>query len=244
MKSPESKTASVACSQKANQSFFSKKAERLFFGDSRVGEFTFFKPAVGFGVAGGDMIQRKCAECERNETSIQRQEQPEPPETKPVSPENTQPAAPIPLGRKPRAANCSSDPKFPNLGCYGQQLKLDIDENLFNNAHQFNRVATLFPGDNQLMLDTFLRYGIGKNLLETSFGFAGANKKWSSILSYGTGAALKTYELLQNGKLKLDVQLPLGKGVNLDIKFDYNANPGKPGEEKGINTVIGVSGSF
>jgi len=176
--------------------------------------------------------------------AVQRQEQPEPPETKPVSPDNTGPAAPIPLGRKPRAANCSSDPKFPNLGCYGQQLKLDIDENLLNNAHQFNRVATLFPGDKQLMLDTFLRYGIGKNLLETSFGFAGANKKWSSILSIGTGAALKTYELLKDGNLKLDLQIPIGRGVNLDVKIDYTKNPAKPGEEKGINTVIGISGSI
>ena len=228
-------------SQRAKQPFFSKEAEESFFGDSRTGDFNFFKPANELSTGGSDTIQRKRAAREQEGNTIQREEQPDATETKPSSPE---PAAPIPFGRKPHAANCSSNPKFPNLGCYGQQLKLDIDENLFNNAHQFNRVATLFPGDNQLMLDTFLRYGLGKNLLETSFGFAGVNKKWSSILSIGTGVTLKAYDVFQNGNLKLDVQLPLGKGVNLDVKFDYTANPINPGEEKGINTVIGVSGSF
>ncbi len=186
-------------------------------------------------------IQKKCAACEQNENLIQRQEQPDPPEPKPATPNEA--TTPIP-SRKPRVANCRMDPKFPDFGCYGQQLKLDIDENLINNAPQFSRVATLFPGDNKLMLDTFLRYGIGKNLLETSFGFAGVNEKWSSRLSYGTGIALKSYEALQNGKLKLDIQLPLGKGVNLDVKFDYTKNPENPGEEKGFNTAIGVSGRW
>lgn len=221
--------------QKKSAPFFQKESRQGFFSiDTNTSSF--------FPTKQGPQAIRPSATVVV--PAVQRQEQPEPPETKPVSPDNTGTAAPIPLGRKPRAANCSSDPKFPNFGCYGQQLKLDIDENLLNNAHQFNRVATLFPGDNQLMLDTFLRYGIGKNLLETSFGFAGVNKKWSSILSVGTGIALKTYELLKDGNLKLDLQLPIGKGVNLDVKIDYTKNPVNPGEEKGVNTVIGISGSI
>jgi hypothetical protein len=219
--------------------FFNKESSQHFFSGTEKGS-----PFFAAQQTTPPTIQRKCATCGQEENTVQRQEQPDPPGTKPVQPEGTQPADLIPLGRKPRAANCSSDPKFPNLGCYGQQLKLDIDENLFKNAHQFYRVATLHPGDTKLMLDTFLRYGLGKNLLDTTFGFAGANKKWSSILSYGTGIALKSYDAFQNGKLKLDVQLPLGKGVNLDVKIDYTKNPTNPDEEKGINTTIGVSGSW
>jgi hypothetical protein len=219
--------------------FFNKESSQHFFSGTEKGS-----PFFATQHTTPPTIQRKCATCEQEENTVQRQEQPDPPGTKPVQTEGTQPADPIPLGRKPGAANCTSDPKFPNLGCYGQQLKLDIDENLFNNAHQFYRVATLHPGDNKLMLDTFLRYGLGKNLLETSFGFAGINKKWSSILSYGTGIALKSYGVLKDGNLKLDIQVPMGKGVNLDVKFDYTTKPENPGEEKGINTVIGVSGSW
>lgn len=210
----------AATPAKKNTPFFNKESEQGFF-HSSINEQPFFS--------------------KRNNNTIQRQEQRDPEETKSVKPDDT---PPIPLGRKPRATKCSADPRFPDLGCYGQQLKLDIDENLFNNAHQFSRVASLFPGDNNLMLETFLRYGIGKNLLETSFGFAGANKKWSSILSYGTGVALKSYDVIKNGKLKLDVQLPIGNNVNLDVKLDFNTNPNdKAGEEK-FNTVIGVSGRF
>jgi hypothetical protein len=237
MKAVEKKA--MATSARSNNPFFQQESNHNFF-SAKTASTPFFtakhttRPAV----------QRKCAACAQEENMVQRQEQPESPETKPVSPDNTESVAPVPFNKKPRAANCSSDPKFPNLGCYGQQLKLDIDENLLNNAHQFSRVATLFPGDNKLMLDTFLRYGIGKNLLETSFGFAGVNKKWGSILSYGTGIALKSYGVLKDGNLKLDIQVPMGKGVNLDVKFDYTKNPENPGEEKGINTVIGVSGSW
>ncbi len=225
--------------RKADAPFFGKGRDAFFGRETAKEQSPFFEFSKSNSFS-SDSSSVQMKTIQENKL-IQRQEQPDPEETKPVKPDET---PPIPLSRKPRTANCSSDPKFPNLGCYGQQLKLDIDENLFNNAHQFIRVATLFPGDNQLMFDTFLRYGIGKNLLETSFGFAGANKKWSSILSYGTGAALKTYDLLQNGKLKLDVQLPIGNNVNFDFKLDINTNPNdKAGEEK-FNTVIGVSGSF
>ena len=140
--------------------------------------------------------------------------------------------------------NCSNDPRFPDFGCFGQQLKLDVDENLINNAHQFLRVANLFPGDKQLMLDTFLRYGIGRNNLVTTFQFMGVNKKWSDILSYGSGVLLKSYGVATNGKLQLDVQIPLKKDLNLDLKFDLDT--GKEDPSKGTRTEgsVGISGRF
>ncbi|MEP7253813.1 MAG: hypothetical protein ABI683_15580, partial [Ginsengibacter sp.] len=148
--------------------------------------------------------------------TIQRQPRPDESVTKVDKPEEESTPS-TPTRKFGRAGKCNSSPEFPNFTCLTQALKLDIDENLWNNAHQFYRVASLYPGDNQLMLDTFLRYGLGANLLQTSFGFLGANKKLATVLSYGTGVGLKSYEFLKSGKLELDVPIPLGKGVNLDL---------------------------
>lgn len=239
MKTIEPKTATVGSRVKTNQPFLSKKDGEHFFGRGR-GEKerqSFFNPLSFSSVNEKGMLQTKCGTCKREEKQIQRQKQPG--ETKEGDPPQS-----TPKGNSPRVKKCYTDPEFPDFDCLGYALKLDIDENLFSNTHQFTRVASLFPGDNKLMLDTFLRYGVGKNLLETSFGFAGFGKKWSSRLSYGTGIALKTYDLLQNGQLKLDVQLPIRKGVNIDIKLDINTNPGENGREEKFNTSIGISGRF
>jgi len=159
------------------------------------------------------------------------------------TPNANEPTATPPLPRSLRADKCSSSPEFPNFPCLTQALKLDIDDNLQSNAYQFYRAATLFPGNNELMWNTFLRYGLGVNLLQTSFGFMGANKKWGTILSYGAGIGLKSYQFATDGKLNLDIPIPLGKGINLDIKFDLNTKPDKPTDEK-VNTSIGISGHF
>ena len=239
MKRYRSKIPSVDPVKNVKRDFFSRNSEGNFFNYEQSDNSSFFKPSTDSG-SGSDVVQRKCEACEQNEKTIQRQEAPEEPGQKPASPNE----ASTPLTRRPRLTNCRNDPRFPDFGCYSQQLKLDIDENLINNAHQFSRAATLFPGDNQLMLDTFLRYGIGKNLLETSFQFAGVNKKWSSILSYSTGGLLKTYDLAANGVLKLDVQIPLTKGVNLDLKMDMDLGKDDPSKGKKGEVGVGISGRF
>ena len=226
MKMTEPKTATVASAAKANQSFFSKDGEGRFFSEGN-GASAFFKPS-------------RCAACKPEENRIQRQEKPDEPVTKDVSPGTAPPPAPV---RIPRAARCVANPEFPDFGCFAGQLKLDIDDNLQSNAYQFYRVASLYPGNNELMWNTFLRYGLGVNLLQTSFGFLGTNKKWGTILSYGAGIGMKSYQFASNGELKLDIPIPLGKGINLDIKFDLNTNPASPADEK-VNTSIGISGRF
>jgi hypothetical protein len=239
MRRNKSKIPSVDPVQNVKGSFFSRNADNNFFKEEQSNRNSFFNPMIESG-NGGDVVQRKCTECEKEEKTVQRQESPEEPEQKPSSPEETAP----PLSRRPGLMNCSNDPRFPDFGCFGQQLKLDIDENLINNAHQFSRVSTLFPGDNKLMLDTFLRYGIGRNNLVTTFQFAGVNKKWSDILSYGTGVLLKSYDVAANGKLQLDVQIPIKKGLNLNLKFDWDS--GKDDPSKGARTegTVGFSGSL
>lgn len=243
MKTAEPKTATVATVQKANQPFFSKKAEGSFFGESSIGDSAFFKLTNDFSIGGGGAIQKKCTACGQEENRIQRQEEPGPTETKPASPDPKQVPVIPPKKWAARAGRCVTDPAFPDFACFAGQLKLDIDENILNNAHQFYQAANLHPGDNELMWNTFLRYGIGVNLLQTNFGFLGTGKKWGNILSYGTGIGMKSYQFIKDGALKLDIQIPVGKGVHLDIKFDYNTNPVKPADEK-VNTSIGISGRF
>ena len=101
-----------------------------------------------------------------------------------------------------------------------------------------------YPGDNELMWNTFLRYGLGVNLLKTSFGFAGANKTLGTLLSYGTGIGLKSYEFLQSGKLELDLPITLGRGLQLNLNLDLNADPNNLTNIKSVNTGIGISGHF
>lgn len=208
--------------------FFSKGKEKSFFKTGK--EDSFFVHSHGPG------IQKKGTQ----ESIIQRQESPDEPETK----DPKQPITSQPLRRPPRFTKCNLNPEFPDFGCFAGQLKLDVDDNLRNNAHQFYSVATLHPGDKELMWNTFMRYGLGVNLLQTSFRFLGADKKWSNVLSYGTGLAMKSYQFLQSGELKLDIPIPLGNGVNLDIKFDLNVDPNNMRDVRGVNTSVGISGRF
>lgn len=192
------------------------------------------------------LVQTKCASCEHEDNMIQRQEQPDESVTKTDTPnlDESTAATPTPTPGFSRAGKCNTSPEFPNFSCLTQALKLDIDENLWKNSYHFYRAASLHPGDNELMWNTFLRYGLGVNLLQTSFGFAGANKTLGTVLSYGTGIGLKSYDFFKNGKLELDVPIPLGGGVNLDLQLDLNADPNNLSKVKGVNTGIGISGHF
>lgn len=185
------------------------------------------------GINRGPSIQAK-PEASGNDI-IQRQEHPDVTNTNAPNP---------PVPGSYRARKCMQHPEFPNFGCFAQELKLDIDENMWKNAHQFYLVSALHPGDKDMMWDTFLRYGIGVNLLKTSFGFLGAKDTLGTVLSYGAGVGLKSYDLLKNGKLQLDVPIPLGKNLNLDLKLDLNTDPNNLSNIKDINTSVGLSGHF
>jgi len=175
---------------------------------------------------------------------IQRQEQTEPP--KGGTGESSGPILPSasPGSGSARTSRCYDNPEFPNFPCLASALKLDIDENLWANAHQFYRVASLYPGNNELMWETFMRYGLGVNLLQTSFGFLGADETLGTALSYGTGVGLKTYNFFQNGVLELDIPVSLGGGLNLDFQLDLNADPDNLTSVQGVNTGVGLSGHF
>ncbi len=242
MKAVQAQT--VAVSAKKNTPFFNKESGQDFFNQMAIGSPKNGQPffsKINNSYAG---IQKKCATCEKEEGMIQRQEKPDESVTKTDTPDPNNAPVTTPTPGFGRAGKCKTTPEFPNFGCLTQALKLDIDENLWNNAPKFYRVASLFPGDKDLMWNTFLRYGLGVNLLQTSFGFMGANKTLANVLSYGAGVGLKSYDFFKNGKLELDVPIPLGKGLNLDLRLDLNADPKNLGDIQGVDTGVGISGHF
>ena len=93
-------------------------------------------------------------------------------------------------------------------------------------------------------MEYFFKIWIGVNLLQTSFGFLGANNTLGTVLSYGTGIGLKSYDFFKNGVLKLDVPIPLGRGVNLDLQLDLNTDPNNLTNVRSVNTTIGITGHF
>ena len=139
---------------------------------------------------------------------------------------------------------CESNPEFPDFYCFMTHLKRNVDENLYNNAHHFTRIASLYPDDTQRMEDAFFRYGLGLNVLETSFQFLGTGEGWATGLGIGTGIGLKTYDFFNNGELLLDYQIELSDGVNLDLNFDLNVNPDDLSDVREVRTGIGISGHF
>ena len=221
--------------QAKRQPFFAKEGEGSFFSKSDEGTVSFFNTTGN---------RSKYITSTDDNGTIQRQEQPDTTITAEASPNSEASAERGPEGGSSRASGCYTSPEFPNFRCLAYALKLDIDENLWNNAHHFYRVASLHPGDNQLMWNTFLRYGLGVNLLKTSFGFLGANETWGNVLSYGTGIGLKSFEFFQNGVLQLDVPIPLGRGINLDLRLDLNSDPQDLGNVRSVNTGIGISSHF
>lgn len=176
-----------------------------------------------------------------SEGVIQRQEQPDTTITEELSPD---PPASRPEGGSARTNRCYTNPEFPDFGCLAAALKLDVDENLWANAHHFYRVASLFPGDDERMMNTFMRYGLGVNLLQTSFGFLGADETLGTVLSYGTGIGLKSYNFFQDGVLELDVPIPLGHGLNLDLQLDLTADPNDLTNVTQASAGVGLTGHF
>jgi hypothetical protein len=243
MKAAHLSNAVSAAKQKS--SFFNKDSRQHFFSDC-VDNRPFFPvvQAKSLTTSMAPTLQKKCAHCEEEDKMIQRQEQPGESVTKTDTPDPNTPTAPAPVPRSLRVGKCNSTPEFHNVSCLTQALKLDVDDNLWNNASQFYRVASLYPGDNDMMWNTFLRYGLGVNLLKTSFGFLGASKTLGTALSYGTGIGLKSYEFFKSGKLELNVPIPLGKDIDLNLKLDVNADPNNLTNVKGVNTGIGISGHF
>ncbi len=230
--------------------FFGKHNNGLFRDNTVRSQSPFFVTSRSiFPAANSHSIQTGVVEGQTSLKSgqgdivVQRQKQPDATVVKDV-PSNPKRSSKKSEGKPARIGRCNLDPEFPDFRCLAYALKLDIDDNLWSNAHHFFLAASLFPGDNDLMLDTFLRYGLGANLLKTSFGFLGVRKTFGSVLTYGTGIGLKSYGFLKTGKLELDLPIHLGGKINLDLKLDLDADPNDLTRVRRVNTGVGISGHF
>lgn len=89
-----------------------------------------------------------------------------------------------------------------------------------------------------------MRYGVGLNVLETTFGFLGANEDWATGLAVGTGISLKAVDFFNNGLFTFDYQIRLGDDVNLDLFFDLQSDPDNLQDVRRVDTGLGISGHF
>ena len=231
MKSTEVKknSSNVHLQKKANTPFFGRDGRDTFFSEAKTESQSFFPSTI-------IQPKLKISQSSQKNNIIQRED------TKTTETSNKT-ASTKPNTTAKQTKKCNEDPRFPDFICLGKALELDVSENLQNNGYHFLRVASLYPNDNKLMWDTFMRYGLGVNLLETSFGFMGANKTLSSVLSYGTGIGIKTATLLQSGKLELDYSKELEKGTRLHLTFELNTDPNNLRDVSSVFVGVGFSWS-
>ncbi len=202
-------------------------------------------------------IQRKCADCEREELQmmpissngspmIQMQEEDEDFE---ISPDATDAGAlpewssPLLIPRQNSGFGVSLSPptifssSLPSLSpsplicppgnivCFLSQLKMNIDENLANNAHHMYRIGTLFPNQPEMLENAFFRYGLGLNLLQSTYSFLGTQDSMVTPLSLATGIGLKAMTFVREGEFIFDYQLDLPNDFRLEFNIGLNGDP-------------------
>jgi hypothetical protein len=115
-------------------------------------------------------------------------------------------------------------PTLPDVPGLVNALSDDIGANLFTYGHHFYRVATLYPDQPDLLEETFGRYALGANVLETGFAFLGADVGTAQALALGTGITFKGVNFLRTGELTIDYQFDLGRDVKLEAAVDLGVS--------------------
>jgi hypothetical protein len=135
-------------------------------------------------------------------------------------------------------------PTFPDFPRLVTALSDDIGENLYDYGHHFYRIATLFPDQTDLLEDAFARYALGKNVLETGYGFLGAGPGTAETLALGTGIIFKGLNFLKNGELVIDYQFNLGGDLKLEAGIDLAVNPDDFTEVRKVDAGLSLIGRF
>ena len=133
-----------------------------------------------------------------------------------------------------------------SITCLISQFKENIDENLAANAHHFYRIGSLFPDDPEMLQNAFFRYGVGLNLLETSFRFIGVDDDMVTPVSLATGIILKGVTFVKDGAFVFDYQYELPNGLNLEFSIDLQGDPENLDDPSSynINAGVGLIGTF
>jgi hypothetical protein len=150
-------------------------------------------------------------------------------------------------GSAPPMVQCQprpGTPRFPDFPELFLTLEDNVAQNLFDYGHHFYRIASLYPGRTDLLEQAFGRYALGKNVLETGFGFLGAGPDWASRLALGTGVLFKGLTFASEGKLVIDYQLDVGGGLKLETSIDLAVNPKDFSQVRNVDVGLGLVGHF
>ena len=115
--------------------------------------------------------------------------------------------------------------KFRDLPIFLEKLELDVGKNLEDYGHHLYQAATLHPDDPEVLKEALGRYALGKNVLQTTFKFAGFKPDTANKLALGTGILLKSLTLIRQGELTLDFQINLGRGLKLETNLNLGVDP-------------------
>lgn len=115
--------------------------------------------------------------------------------------------------------------KFRDLPIFLEKLELDVGKNLEDYGHHLYQAATLHPDEPEVLKEAFSRYALGKNVLTSTFKFAGFKPNTADKLAVGTGILFKGLTLIREGELTLDFQIDLGRGLKLETNLDLGVDP-------------------
>jgi hypothetical protein len=138
----------------------------------------------------------------------------------------------------------SETPEFPDFPGLLDALELNVGKNLRENAHHLYRASILHPDEPGLLQDTFMRYGLGLNVLKTSYRFAGFEQGTADKLAVGTGILFKGLTFVQEGEFTLDFQVDVGKGLKLETNLDLAVDPDNVTQVRKAGVQFGLLGHF
>jgi hypothetical protein len=115
--------------------------------------------------------------------------------------------------------------KLRELPIFLEKLELDVGQNLQDYGHHLYQAATLHPDEPDVLKEAFSRYALGKNVLQTTFKFAGFKADTANKLALGTGILFKSLTLIREGELTLDFQIDLGRGLKLETNLNLGVDP-------------------
>jgi hypothetical protein len=155
---------------------------------------------------------------------------------------DTAPTANIPRPSHPMRSGLMQrqpepESKFRDLPIFLEKLEFDVGKNLEDYGHHLYQAATLHPDEPDVLKEAFSRYALGKNVLQTTFKFAGFKPDTANKLALGTGILFKSLTFVREGELTLDFQIDLGRG----LKFETNLNLGVDPKDKTEVRKAGVN---
>ena len=130
-------------------------------------------------------------------------------------------AKPVAIQRQPN----SEEPRIRDLPIFLEKLELDVGKNLQDYGHHLYQAATLHRDEPDVLKEALGRYALGKNVLATTFKFAGFKADAANKLAVGTGILFKSLTFIREGELTLDFQIDLGRGLKLETNLDLGVDP-------------------